>query len=122
MRISLLDDLASCWLFARDYNARPSLPSKQPVAGSNPAGRADLRLYLRGAAWRVGCLIGSRLAKVDRGRTGIRRDSCADGEWCSLAAIAIALGQQIISVPRLPDLTVGRSMRLGEPWCWPSDP
>ena len=27
MRISLLDDLASCWLFARDYSARPSLPS-----------------------------------------------------------------------------------------------
>jgi hypothetical protein len=70
----------------------------------------------------VGCLIGSRLAKVDRGRTGIRRGSGTDGEWCSLAAIAIALGQQIISVPRLPDLTVGRSRRLGEPWCWPNDP
>jgi hypothetical protein len=41
MRISLLDDLASCWLFARDYSARPSLPSKQRVAGSNPAGRAS---------------------------------------------------------------------------------
>ena len=40
MRISLLDDLASYWLFARYYSARPSLPSKQPVAGSNPAGRA----------------------------------------------------------------------------------
>ena len=44
MRISLLDDLASCWLFARDYSARPSLLSKQRVAGSNPAGRARSEL------------------------------------------------------------------------------
>ena len=44
MRISLLDDLASCWLFARDYSAPASMPSKQRVAGSNPAGRAGQRL------------------------------------------------------------------------------
>jgi hypothetical protein len=30
------------WRFSRDYNARSSLPSKQRVAGSNPAGRAEV--------------------------------------------------------------------------------
>jgi hypothetical protein len=35
---------------------------------------------------------------------GIRHASCTDGEWCSLAAIAIALGQQIISAPKAAGL------------------
>ncbi len=40
MRISLRDDVPLRWLYSRDYSARSSLPSKQRVAGSNPAGRA----------------------------------------------------------------------------------
>jgi hypothetical protein len=47
MRISLLGDLAPCWLFAKDYSARPSLPSKQPAGGSNPSGRTDRPFDIR---------------------------------------------------------------------------
>jgi hypothetical protein len=43
MAISLRDDAALCWPAREDHSARLSLPSKQRVAGSNPAGRADLR-------------------------------------------------------------------------------
>jgi hypothetical protein len=60
--------------------------------------------------------------KHDRGRTGIGHASCTDGEWCSLAAIATALEQQIISEPKLPDLTVARSRRLGRAVVLASDP
>jgi hypothetical protein len=90
----------------------PEVPSKQRVAGSNPAGRAELRLYLHGAAC-AGRLLDRRpVAEVDRGRTGIGHASCTEGEWCSPVAITIALGQQIISAPMLPDSTVGSSRRL----------
>ena len=41
IQISLRDDVPLRWRFSRDYNARSSLPSKQRVAGSNPAGRAQ---------------------------------------------------------------------------------
>ena len=41
--ISLRDDVPLRWPSCEDYSARSSLPSKQRVAGSNPAGRADLR-------------------------------------------------------------------------------
>jgi hypothetical protein len=40
MRISLRDDVALRWPSREDYSARWPLPSKQRVAGSNPAGRA----------------------------------------------------------------------------------
>jgi hypothetical protein len=40
MVISLRDDAALCWPAREDHSARLSLPSKQRVAGSNPAGRA----------------------------------------------------------------------------------
>jgi hypothetical protein len=46
MGISLRDDLPLRWPFYKDYSAPPSLPSKQRVAGSSPAGRADLRKRL----------------------------------------------------------------------------
>ena len=49
MPISLPDDVPLRWPSCEDYSARWSLPSKQRVAGSNPAGRADLRFYLRSA-------------------------------------------------------------------------
>jgi hypothetical protein len=40
MRISLRDDVALRWPSCGDYSARWPQPSKQRVAGSNPAGRA----------------------------------------------------------------------------------
>ena len=47
------------------------MPSKQRVAGSNPAGRAELRFCLRAAAWVGGLSNTQPAADVDRGRTGI---------------------------------------------------
>ncbi len=41
MAISLCDDAALRWPSYEDHCARLSLPSKQRVAGSNPAGRAS---------------------------------------------------------------------------------
>ena len=77
-----------------------------------PGALAELRLYLHGAAC-AGRLLDRRpVAEVDRGRTGIGHASCTEGEWCSPVAITIALGQQIISAPMLPDSTVGSSRRL----------
>jgi hypothetical protein len=40
IRISLRDDVPLRWPSREDYSARWPLPSKQRVAGSNPAGRA----------------------------------------------------------------------------------
>src|ERR1035441_10727675 len=42
-RISLRDDVPLRWPSCEDYSARWPMPSKQRVAGSNPAGRASLR-------------------------------------------------------------------------------
>jgi len=42
MAISLCDDAALRWPSYEDHSARLSLPSKQRVAGSNPAGRTIL--------------------------------------------------------------------------------
>src|ERR1017187_10524727 len=41
-RISLRDDVPLRWPSCEDYSARWPMPSKQRVAGSNPAGRASL--------------------------------------------------------------------------------
>ena len=41
MRISLRDDMPLRWPSCGNYSAPSPLPSKQPVAGSNPAGRAE---------------------------------------------------------------------------------
>src|SRR5208282_2441317 len=46
IRISLRDDVPLRWPSCEDYSAPSPLPSKQRVAGSNPAGRADLRKCL----------------------------------------------------------------------------
>jgi hypothetical protein len=65
IRISLRDDVPLRWPSCEDYSARSSLPSKQRVAGSNPAGRAGkvftferglssrLSLAFPGAVWRI---------------------------------------------------------------------
>jgi hypothetical protein len=45
IRISLRDDVPLRWPSCEDYSARSSLPSKQRVAGSNPAGRARSELF-----------------------------------------------------------------------------
>jgi hypothetical protein len=44
IRISFRDHVPSRWPSCGDYSAHPSMPSKQPVAGSSPAGRAGQRL------------------------------------------------------------------------------
>jgi hypothetical protein len=70
IRISLRDDVPSSWPSCEDYSAPSPLPSKQRVAGSNPAGRADQRFYLRGTA-RAGALLNRQpVAEVVRGGTG----------------------------------------------------
>jgi hypothetical protein len=50
MPISLRDDVPLRWPSREDYSARWPLPSKQRVAGSNPAGRADQRVF-RALCW-----------------------------------------------------------------------
>jgi hypothetical protein len=62
IRISLRDDVALCWPSCEDYSARWPLPSKQRVAGSNPAGRARSEAIYR-------CSVNCRGAS--RGASGV---------------------------------------------------
>jgi len=62
IRISLRDDVPLSWPSCEDYSAPSPLPSKQRVAGSNPAGRASQQA---GAHRHRGAARGSRLHPLD---------------------------------------------------------
>jgi hypothetical protein len=92
------------------------MPSKQPVAGSNPAGRAELRLYLRKCCRRDFCGLLRLLRQLLIGLDAIGLESAALG--CVnigaylLATLATALRQQITG-DRIAAGAVAAQARLG---------
>ena len=76
-----------------------AIPSKQRVAGSNPAGRADLRFCLRDAACTGGLLVGRWPSTPTVSGPVSGMPAAQTLAQSSFAAIAIALGQQITSGP-----------------------
>ena len=99
IRISLGDDVLLRWSSCEDYSAPSSLPSKQRVAGSNPAGRAELWFTCGNAARRrllsLLPLLRELLIGLDAIGSGSAALGCVNIGAYSLATLATALRQQI---------------------------